>query len=214
MNKTTRSTLLAAALAAAAIPLLQGCFPVAAVGVGAGALIATDRRNAETYLADEAIEIRAMNRIGEKFGERVHVNVTGYNMKLLLTGEAPDAALKAEIEQVAGGVPNVKAVANELQVAGISGYGARSNDTYITSKVKARFIEAGKFSVNHVKVVTEAGVVYLLGLVTRREADAAAETARTTAGVLKVVRMFEYIGEDEARRLDARAPQDAKPPRQ
>lgn len=203
----TRSTLIAATLLSAVVPL-QGCLPVAAVGVGAGALIITDRRNSETYLADEAIEIRAMNRINDKFGGKVHVNVTSYNMKVLLTGEAPDAGLKAEVENVVAGVPNVKAVINEIQAASISGYGGRSNDTYITSKVKARFIEANRFSVNHVKVVTEAGVVYLLGLVTRKEADDAAEIARTTGGVQKVVRIFDYISAEEARRLDIRTPQN------
>lgn len=211
MKNLTRSTLFNAALVAIAVPLLQGCFPVAAVGVGAGALMIADRRASETYLADEAIEIRAVNRINEKFGEKAHINVTSYNMKVLLTGEAPDANLAAEIEKLVAGVPNVKAITNEIQAAGISGFGARSNDSYITSKVKGRFIEANKFSPQHVKVVTEAGAVYLLGLVTRKEADDAAEIARTTGGVRKVVRVFDYIGEDDARRLDNRPPEDTKP---
>jgi len=89
-----------------------------------------------------------------------------------------------------------------MAIGAISSFGARSNDTYITSKVKARFIDANKFQANHVKVVTEAGTVFLLGLVTRREADEAVDIARTTGGVQKVVRLFEIIPEDEARRLD------------
>jgi osmotically-inducible protein OsmY len=210
MNRITRSAVSASLCAALAVPALQGCFPAVATGVGAGALMIVDRRNSETYLADEAIEIRAFNRIRERFGDKAHVNVTSYNMKVLLTGEAPDAALQAEIGQAVAGVPNVKAITNEIQVGSPSGFGARSNDTYITSKVKARFIEAGKFQVNHVKVVTEAGIVYLLGLVTQREGNDAAQVASTTAGVRKVVRVFEYIDEAEARRLDIRPAEPVK----
>lgn len=201
--------LLATTLAALTLPLLQGCVPAVATGVGAGALMIADRRAGETYLADEAIEIRALNRISEKFGDKVHVNVTSYNMKVLLTGEVPDAGIKEDLEKAVAGVINVKGVTNELAVGAISSFSARSNDTYVTSKVKARFIEASKFRANHVKVVTEAGAVYLLGLVTRKEGDDAAEIARATAGVKKVVRVFEYIEFKDAQRLDSRPPEEA-----
>lgn len=193
-----RRTLL---LLTALVPVLTGCFGAAAVGVGAGALIYADRRQTETIMTDEGIEIRAGNRISEKFGDRVHVNVTSYNRTVLLTGEVPDAATKAEVEKIVAGVPNVKAISNELQIAGVSSLSSRSNDVYLTSKVKARFVDANQFSANHVKVVTEAGVVYLMGLVTQREANAAVEIARTTGGVMKVVRVFEIISEAEAQRL-------------
>lgn len=201
--------LLATTLAALTLPVLQGCVPAVATGVGAGALMIADRRAGETYLADEAIEIRALNRISEKFGDKVHVNVTSYNMKVLLTGEVPDAGIKEDLEKAVAGVINVKGVTNELAVGAISSFSARSNDTYVTSKVKARFIEASKFRANHVKVVTEAGAVYLLGLVTRKEGDDAVEIARTTAGVKKVVRVFEYIEFKDAQRLDSRPPEEA-----
>jgi len=206
-----KRTLLAATLLALALPALQGCVPVVATGVGTGALMIADRRNAETYLADEAIEIRAFNRINEKFGDKVHVNVTSYNMKVLLTGEAPDAGIKDELEKAIAGVANLKGVTNEVMVGPISSFSARSNDTFITSKVKARFIDANKFRANHVKVVTEAGTVYLLGLVTRQEADDAAEIARTTAGVKKVVRVFEYVQIREAQQLESRPPEATAP---
>lgn len=199
-------------LLAALLPLLGGCFGAAVVGAGAGVLLATDRRIAENYLADEGIEIRARNRIGEKFGSEVHINMTSYNRMVLITGEIPDANLRSEVEKVVAGVPNVKSTVNELQIAGASSLAARSNDTYITSKVKARFIDANKFSANQVKVVTEASTVYLLGLVTQREADEAVEIARTTGGVAKVVRVFEIISEDEARRLDLRNSDSSRAP--
>lgn len=205
-NPTTfnRKHLATIALLAFITPLLTGCFGAAVVGVGAGALMIADRRPSETYLTDEGIEVRAVSRINERFGDRVHINVTSYNRNALLTGEVPDAATRSEVEKLVSRVPNLKAISNELQIAGNSSLAARSNDTYITSKVKARFIDANTFSVNHVKVVTEAGAVYLLGLVTQREADAAIEVTRTTGGVQKVVRVFEIISEQEAVRLDNR----------
>lgn len=206
-----RRLLLAATLIAGAMPVLQGCFPVVATGVVAGTLMAADRRISENYIADEAIESRALLRIGERLGDRAHVNVTSYNLNVLLTGEAFDEAAKTEVENIVKAVPNVKAVANEIRVAPTSSLSARSNDTYITSKVKARFVEANRFSANNVKVVTEANVVYLMGLVTRAEADAATEIARTTGGVTKVVRMFEYVTIDQAQKLDRRPAEPAKP---
>lgn len=195
MNRRTLTLLLAT------LPFLAGCFGAAAVGVGAGALAYADRRPIETQTVDEGIELRAQARIGERFGDRVHVNVTSYNRTVLLTGEAPDAATRAEVEKIVAGVPNVKAISNEIAIAGPSSLASRANDTYITSKVKARFIDANQFAANHVKVVTEDAVVYLMGLVTEREAAAAVEIARTTGGVKKVVRVFEIISEAEARRL-------------
>ena len=200
MNK--RTLILLAAL----VPVLSGCFGAAAVGVGAGALSFVDRRTTEVQVTDEGIEIRSGNHISEKYGSNTHVNVTSYNRMLLLTGEAPTAAIKADVEKLATSVPNIKAITNELAVAGPSSFGGRSNDSYITSKVKARFVDAGKFSPNHVKVVTEAGVVFLLGLVTQAEADAAVEIARTTGGVQKVVRVFEIISAEQARALDSTPP--------
>ncbi len=205
-----KKLIVATALISLSLPALQGCVPAVATGIGAGALMIVDRRAGETYLADEAIEIRSFNRISEKFGDKVHVNVTSYNMKALLTGEVPDEGIKAELEKAIAGVINVKGVTNEVTVGGISSFSARSNDTYITSKVKARFIDANKFQVNHVKVVTESGTVFLLGLVTRKEGDDAAEIARTTAGVKKVVRVFEYIEFKDAQRLDNRPPEETK----
>jgi osmotically-inducible protein OsmY len=199
---TIKTRLRNVALLALSVPILAGCFGVAAVGVGTGALMVSDRRNSETYVTDQGLELRASNRISEKFGDQVHINVTSYNRMLLLTGEAPSEALKTGIAQIASDVPNVKSISNEIAIAGPSSLGGRSNDVYLTSKVKARFVDAQKFSAHHVKVVTEAGIVFLLGLVTQAEADAAADIARTTGGVQKVVRVFEIISPEQARALD------------
>jgi osmotically-inducible protein OsmY len=199
------------ALLALSVPLLAGCFGAAAVGVGASALLITDRRNSETYISDESMEVRAANRINEKYGDKVHVNTTSYNRMVLLTGEVPTAEIKADVEKIVSGVPNVKSISNELAIAGPSSFGGRSNDAYITSKVKARFVDANKFAPNHVKVVTEAGVSFLLGLVTQVEANAAVEIARTTGGVQKVVRVFEIISPEQAKAIDNKPDPHAEP---
>jgi len=188
-HKTALAWMLALPLAAST---LQGCFPVVAAGAGTAVLSSIDRRTSGTQLEDEGIELRSNNRISERYGDKVHVNVTSYNRAVLLSGEAPDAAAKAEIEKLVRGVPNVRAVTNDLAVAGVSSLGARSNDAILTSKVKARFVDAGKFNPVHVKVVSESSVVYLLGIVTEREAADATEIARTTGGAKKVVRLFEF----------------------
>ncbi len=177
----------------ALLPALQGCFPVVATGVGAGAMMFDDRRTSGTYIEDEGIELKAFHRLDEKFGKNAHINAASFNRQVLLTGEVADAAAKEEAENVVRGIANVKSVVNELAISGLSSLAERSNDTYITSKVKIRFIDASKFSPNRVKVVTEGGVVYLMGMVTRREAGDAAEIARSTSGARKVVKVFEYI---------------------
>ena len=199
-------------LLAALAPTLAGCLGIAAVGIGAGALMVSDRRASDTYLTDEAIELRANKAIGDKYGDKVHTNITSYNRTVLITGEVPDAAAKADIEKIVASRPNVKATQNELRISGLASLGGSSNDALITSKVKARFVDYGKFSANLVKVVTEGGTVYLMGLVTHNEGDDATQIARETSGVLGVVRLFEYISEDEARRLDNRPADTSKAP--
>ncbi len=188
-----KKTLLSLTLAAALGTSLSGCFPVVAAGVGTGVVMATDRRTSGTFIEDQEIELKTDHNIAEQLGDKVHVNVTSVNRSVLLTGEASTEALRQQAEGIAAGVTNVKAVHNEIAVAAPSSLASRGNDAYLTSLVKARFIDARKFDINHVKVVTENGTVYLLGLTSHQEADDATEIARTTGGVQKVVRIFEYI---------------------
>lgn len=177
----------------ALLPVVSGCTAVAVGGAAAtGYMVGEDRRTVGTMTEDQGIEVKAENRISEKYRD-AHINVTSYNRAVLLTGEVPNEAAKAEAERIARAVDNVRSVFNELQVSGNSSLQARTNDTVLTSKVKARFVDARKFSPLHVKVVTENGVVYLLGMVRRQEAVDATEIARTTGGVRKVVRVFEYL---------------------
>ena len=184
---------LALASAAAAL-LLQGCVPIAiGAAVGGTAMVATDRRTTGTQVDDELIEDKTALAIHERFKGDFHVNVTSYGGIVLLTGEVPADAAKADIAELARTTPKVRAVQNELVVGAVTDLGSRSNDTLVTSKVKTRFVEANKFQINHVKVVTERGVVYLMGVVRRDEGDAAAEIASTTSGVQRVVKVFEYV---------------------
>lgn len=201
-STATRRTLCIALTAGLALPLLQGCFPLVAGGAAAVTLMAADRRTSGTYIEDEGIEWRTRDVIRQRFGNTVNVSVTSFNRNVLLTGEVPNESIRSEAARLAEGVANVRGVINELTLGAPSSLSARSNDTLVTSRVRARFVEHRTPGSQHVKVVTEGGTVFLLGIVTRAEADAATQIARTTAGVMKVVRVFEYISDEEAVRLD------------
>ncbi len=186
-------TLLLGALALP--PLLTACAPVIVAGAAGAALVATDRRSAGAQLDDQTIETKILTTVAGRYGDTVHFNVTSYNGIVLLTGEVPDAAVRADIYALARGTERVRSVHDELLVGPSTDLPARTSDSYVTSKVKTRFVEASdKFSATQVKVVTERGVVYLMGLVTRAEGDAAAQIASTTSGVVRVVKLFEYVG--------------------
>ena len=208
MNKIRILLLLACVLA------LPGCVPVALVGAGAaaGVLSYEDRRTTGVQVDDEGIELRINNRISERYADKVHVNVTSFNRGVLLTGEVPDEKVKEEIGKIAATATNVRVVTNEIGIGAPSSFGTRANDSAITGKVKARFVDAAKFSAVHVKVVTESSVVYLLGIVTETEANLATEIARTTGGVRKVVRAFDYCKLGEPGCAPTKFSSDAKKP--
>jgi osmotically-inducible protein OsmY len=172
---------------------LQGC-AAALLGAGGTAAVSTafERRTTSAIFTDENMALTIGDRITGRFGSLTHVNVAPYNRVVLLTGEAPDEQTRAAIEADVRDIANVRGVVNEIQIGPPSSFGDRANDSLITTKVKTRFLDANKFNPVHVKVVTEAGVVYLLGIVTEQEANDAVEIARTTGGVIKVVKMFSY----------------------
>jgi osmotically-inducible protein OsmY len=183
--------LIAPLLLAAVVPALQGCFPLAVTGVGAAAVMAGDRRTTGTYIEDENIEWKIIARMRED-NRGAYVNGTSFNRRVLLTGQAPTEDEKRRIEEQVRGIEQVREVVNELTVGTVSSMTTRGNDALITSNVKARMVNNGKFSPNHIKVVTESNVVYLMGLVSQAEGDAAAEVARGGQGVKRVVKVFEY----------------------
>ena len=180
-------------LVCAAVLSAGGC-AVVVVGatVGAGTLVAMDRRSAGVRAGDQAIESKVTKAASDRWGISAHINVTSYDGKVLLTGEVPTPAVRDEIGEIAKATEYVRGVTNELLVGSESTVGGRTQDAYITSKVKARLIESKKFDANNVKVVTERRTVYLLGLVSPAEGDAAADVAASTSDVLRVVKLFEY----------------------
>ena len=193
-----RATLILA-LAGGTLTALTGCFPLVAGGMVTGALVASDRRTTGTVAEDQGIEVKAANRIQDSLGDRAHVNVTSWNRQVLITGEVPSADDKRKVEDMVRGLENVKSVVNELAVGAPSSLAVRSNDTFITGKVKASFVDAQDLQSHAIKVLTERSVVYLMGRVTTREANRAGELARSVSGVAKVVRVFEIISEEELR---------------
>jgi len=182
-----------AILSLAVITSLAACVPIVAGGAAAGGAVAADRRTSGIFVEDENIELKAVKYAETSLGENAHINITSYNRNVLLTGEAPDEETKAKAEAFAKSIQNVLTVTNEILVGPKSTLSSRSNDAYLTSKVKTQFVTENRFQANYVKVVTENSVVYLLGIVNKVEADAATEIASNTSGVEKVVKVFEYI---------------------
>ncbi|MFN3610796.1 BON domain-containing protein [Tepidimonas sp.] len=186
---------------------LSGCAPlVAGAAVGGTVLVATDRRTSGTQLEDQTIELKIGNRVREQLGERARVNPTSFNRKVLLTGEVASEADRQTVLRIVQGVENVTGVVDELAVMGSPSLTARSSDALVTARVKAAFVDAKDLSANAIKVTTERGTVYLMGLVTAREAQRAADIARAVPGVQRVVRVFEIISEAELARLQPPPP--------
>lgn len=180
-------------ISAALITQFTACVPVVVGGAAAGGVMAADRRTSGIYVEDENIELKAVKKMETNLGEDAHVNVTSYNRNVLLTGEVPVAESKTKAESLVKEITNTRSITNEIAVGPKSSLGSRSNDTYLTSKVKTKFVTENKFPANYVKVVTENSVVYLMGIVTQAEGDAAADIASNTDGVTKVVKVFEYM---------------------
>ncbi len=184
----------AIAAAVAAVSLLAGCAPILVGGAVAGsAMVATDRRSAGTQVDDSTNEVKALSAIDATIGDRGHVNATSYNRVVLLTGEVPSEAAKAAVEKAVSQIGTVRGAVNDLAVMPNSSFTERYNDSVITGKVKAAILDTKDLSVTSIKIVTERGNVYLLGLVTEAEAGLAVGAARVVGGVQKVVRVFQVI---------------------
>ncbi len=182
------------ALAGVVLSQLSGCAAVVVGGAATGTAVATDRRTAGVFIGDQEIELRAMARLEEAFPQKTdRISATSYNRQVLLTGQVPDDATRNSASTVVKEIPDVRTVFNELTISGVTSLTSEANDVAITSKVKARLLHDERVPGTKVKVVTEAGAVYLMGLLTQAEANVAMEIARTTTGVTKVVTLFEYI---------------------
>lgn len=196
-----------AAVVLTASTVLTACAPLVVGGaVGTGVVVATDRRTTGIQVEDKGIELRARAAVKEALGERGRVIVNSFNRRVLITGTVPTQTDKALVARLVAQVENVREIVDELGVMGDPSLGVRSSDTLITTRVKASFIDAKDLSANAISVTTERGVVYMMGRVTQREANRAADMARTVSGVQQVVRVFEIISEEELARI--------QPPRQ
>ena len=213
MNRISK--LAAATLAAVTVSTsLTGCFPLLLGGamVG-GTVVYTDRRTSGTQLEDEAIELKASNRIRKELGERARVSVVSYNRLVLLTGVVSGEADRAVVGNLVSSVDNVRSIVNEVTVVSAQPTNTVASDALVTSKVKASLVDSKDIFAQSVKVVTEGGTVYLMGRVTEREANRATEIARGVSGVDKVVRVFEIITEAELANLQAPSPPPPRPER-
>jgi osmotically-inducible protein OsmY len=195
------STALVGALAIATLASLQGCIALLGAGAVAGGMSLNDRRTGGAQVEDEAIELKSGGRLRDAIGDKGHVNVTSYNRIVLLSGEVPSEADKAAAEKAIASLEGVNNVVNELEVGPNSTLSTRSSDTVITTRVKSALIDAKDIQSSAVKVVTERGNVYLMGRVTEREAARAADIARAQPSVLKVVRVFEILSEEQLSNL-------------
>ena len=176
------------------VGVLSGCVGVVLGGAAGGASVINDPRTAGSQVEDESIELKAGNALhGQKdLAQQVHINVTSYNQVVLLTGEAPTEDMRTRVFELVKGIEKVRTTHNEITIAAPSPLTARTNDSWLTTSVKARIVGAKELNAIRIKVVTEAGTVYLLGLVTQQEAGLAAQIASQTAGVQRVVKLFEY----------------------
>jgi osmotically-inducible protein OsmY len=193
-----RGALVAAALA---LSQLAACIPVVIGAVGAGAYATTDRRSLGAQTDDKLIAPRVDIRISRELSDRAHVNVNSFNRKVLLTGEVPDQAAKDKAEQIARSAENVTSVVSDLEIGGMTPSTARNNDAYLTAKVKAELVSRKDIFANAYNVTTEKSIVYLMGLVTREEGDRAADIARNVSGVQKVVKVFDYLTDEQLAQL-------------
>lgn len=186
------------------VTALQGCVGLAVGGaVAASTLAATDRRTLGAQTEDRTIVFKGENRVAKVVGDVGHVNVNSFNRKILLTGEVRDEQMKAAVEREVAGIEGVQSIVNEIEMGFPSSLASRSNDTLITGKVKASFVDAKDLFANSFKVVTERGTVFLMGRVTEREGQRGAEIAAGVPGVKRVVKVYEYITEDELKKLSS-----------
>ena len=200
-QRQLRQLVLCAAAGAVMLGALSGCVGIVFGGAVMGTVAASDRRTFGAQTEDKAIALKGDVKLSNLVGDAGHVNINSFNRKVLLTGEVRDEAMKTAVQRAAAAIDGVQSVSNELDIAGPSSYTSRTNDILITTKVKASLVDMKDISANSFKVVTERGIVYLMGRVTEREGRIASDVTRGVSGVQKVVKMFEYISEGEAQQI-------------
>jgi osmotically-inducible protein OsmY len=199
-------------IAALLLTQLSACGVLAVGGVAAGASIMADRRTPGVQAIDNGIEMEANAALSKKFGDNAHINVTSFNQKVLLTGEAKDADIKGEANAYVKSMKNARTVFNEIVIGPNSTYTARANDSYLESKIKAQMIFTDKLPSNSMSIVAEGTSVYLMGILTQNEADLAKKVASNTNGVKDVYVYFDIISDAEKIRLEKQGKADESQP--
>jgi len=192
--------------------LLSGCGVLAVGGVVAGASVMADRRSPAVQAIDKGIGLEVENALEKKFGDSAHINVTSFNQKVLLTGEAKDASIKEQAGAYAKANKNVRSVFNELNIGPNSTYTVRANDSYLESKIKAQMIFTDKLPSNSMAIVAEGSSIYLMGILTQHEAGIAKKVASNANGVKDVYAYFDIISEAEKSRLEKQGKADESQP--
>ncbi|WP_114654220.1 BON domain-containing protein [Polynucleobacter necessarius] len=191
---------------------LSGCGVLAVGGVVAGASVMADRRTPAVQAIDKGIELEAGNALAKRYGDDAHINVTSFNQKVLLTGEAKDADIKGQAGAYVKAMKNVRSVFNELIIGPNSTYTARANDTFLESKIKTQMIFTDKLPFNSMAIVAEGSSVYLMGILTQNEAAIAKKVASNADGVKEVYAYFDIISEAEKVRLEKQGKADESQP--
>lgn len=204
-----RQPVLIASLCCATVVSLQGCVGLVVGGAVASTFAAIDRRTLGAQTEDKSIALKGESRLSHAFGEAAHINVNTYNRRALLTGQVADQKTKDAAEREIRAIEGVQAVSNEIQITPLASFSERSNDLLLTTKVRASFIDNKELYGSAFKIVSEAGAVYLMGLVTQREGTLAGQIASGVTGVHKVVKVFDYISEEELKRILATSSTDA-----
>jgi osmotically-inducible protein OsmY len=194
-NKPTKTQNYRLVSLLAIIFLLKGCAGVVIGSAATSAMVANDPRTTGTVIEDQSIEIKTTNllRKNKALVDGSRVSVTCYNERILLTGQARNEKTRSNIADLVKRVEKVRQIHNEIVVSAPISMLARANDTYLTTKVKSRLLARKELRVGHIKVVSEDGVVFLLGLVDIPTENAISKIARTTRGVKKVVTLFERL---------------------
>jgi osmotically-inducible protein OsmY len=214
LSAALRRPLLGLALGTVLCASLQGCLPLVVGATAVGSMAAVDRRSLGMQTDDKTIELKGEGRASKITGDKGRVAVTSYNRMVVLSGEVADEKMKAEVQAQIATLGDLKKIEHDLEVAPVSTVSARSSDLLITSKVKAAIIDTKDLYISAFKVHTDRGVVYLLGRVTQREAKLGAEVARNAASdIRKVVKLFEYITEDELLEIKTKSsPEESRTP--
>lgn len=177
------------------ISILQGCTAVAVVAITTGATMATDRRSIGNQIDDQTIEVEAYNEItkNKALNDNTNLHISSVNGSVLIIGQAPSAYLKDQAIQIINNIKGVVRIHNQIRIGNVTSVTTQTNDVWLTSKVKTALFRSDEVNGKDIKVITENGEVFLMGIVSTKEADAAVNITRNISGVNRVFKAFEYL---------------------